>query len=158
MRPSDKIRRAIAFYFCAALFCVLLPIVLSYALGYQIDYHNLRIYKTGILYVESRPAGASIYLNGRKHGDITPAQIEELKPGTYRIVVSREGFYPWERDLAVRPNMVTKADRIVLFPVAQEMKKMGERGVVDFAVSGNGYVYYMKRSGLYRSKIGRAHV
>lgn len=151
MRPSDRIKRAIAFYFSVALFCALLPIILSYALGYRIDYRDLRIYKTGILYIASRPAGASIYLNGRKHDDVTPAQIEELKPGTYRTVVSREGFYPWEKDLVVRPNMVTKADRIVLFPVTQEMKKMGERGVVDFAVSGNGYVYYMKRSGLYRS-------
>ena len=151
MKTGDKIRRAIAFYFSAALFCALLPIVLSYALGYQIDYRNLKIYKTGILYVESRPAGALIYLNGNKQADITPAQIEELKPGAYRVVVSREGFYPWEKEVTVRPNMVTKADRIVLFPVTQEMKKMGERGVIDFAVSGNGYVYYMKKSGLYRS-------
>jgi hypothetical protein len=47
--------------------------------------------------------------------------------------------------------MATKAERIVLFPVKQEMKKMGERGVVDFAVSASGYIYYMKKSGLYRS-------
>jgi len=143
--------RAIAFYFAAALFCVLLPIILSYALGYKIDYHDLKIYKTGILYIESRPAGAAIYLNGYKYPDVTPARIEELKPGGYKVVVRREGFYPWEKDLEVRPNMVTKADRIVLFPMAQEMKRMGERGVSDFAVSDNGYLYYMKKSGLYRS-------
>lgn len=151
MKRTDKIMRAIAFYFALALFCVLLPIVLSYALGYQIDYHNLKIYKTGILYIESRPAGAAIYLNGNKHPDVTPSQVEELKPGRYKVVVKREGFYPWEKDLEVRPNMVTKADSIVLFPVAQEMKKMGERGVLDFVVSDNGYLYYMKKSGLYRS-------
>jgi hypothetical protein len=151
MKRSDKIMRAIAFYFAAALFCVLLPIILSYALGYQIDYRDMKIYKTGILYIESRPAGAAIYLNGGKYPDVTPARIEELKPGGYKVVVRREGFYPWEKDLEVRPNMVTKADRIVLFPMAQEMKKMGERGVSDFAVSGNGYLYCMKRSGLYRS-------
>lgn len=151
MKRSDRIMRAIAFYFSVALFCVLLPIVLSYALGYQIDYRNFRIYKTGILYIESKPAGAEIYLNGWKYPDVTPAQIEELKPGSYKIVVKREGFYPWERELEVRPNMVTKAERIVLFPVAQDMKKMGERGVADFVVSENGYLYYMKKSGLYRS-------
>lgn len=143
--------RAIAFYFASALFLVLLPIILSYALGYQIDYRDLKIYKTGILYVDSRPAGAAIYLNGSKYSDVTPARIEELKPGSYKVVVRREGFYPWEKDLEVRGNMVTKADRIVLFPMAQEMKKMGERGVSNFAVSDNGYLYYMKRSGLYRS-------
>lgn len=151
VKSTDRIMRAIAFYASVALFLVLLPIVLSYSLGYRIDYRNLKIYKTGILYISSRPAGAAIYLNGNKHYDVTPAQIEELKPGTYRVVVSREGFYPWERELVVRPNMATKADRIVLFPVKQDMKKMGERGVVDFVVSDNGYIYYMKKSGLYRS-------
>ena len=151
MKRSDKIKRAIAFYISAALFLVLLPIILSYTLGYKIDYHKLKIYKTGILYIESRPAGAAIYLNGRMHADVTPARIEELKPGAYKIEVRREGFYPWEREVAVRPNMVTRADRIILFPVTQEMKKMGERGVSNFAVSNNGYIYYMKKSGLHRS-------
>jgi len=151
MTKADKIKRAIAFYCAVTVFCILLPIVLSYSLGYKIDYHNLKIYKTGILYLQSRPAGASIYLDGKMIADLTPAQIEELKPGTYRVEVRREGFYPWEREMVVRPNMVTRADRIVLFPVAQEMKKVGERGVTDFVISGKGAIYYMKRSGLYKS-------
>lgn len=151
IRFSDKMKRRVAFYFSVALFCVLMPIILSYALGYQIDYRHFKIYKTGIIYISSHPAGATIFIDGKKLDDLTPAQVEELKPGSYRIVVSREGFYPWEKELTVRPNMVTKADRIVLFPVKREMKKMGERGLADFAIADNGYIYYMKRSGLYRS-------
>jgi len=153
MRRSDKIRRAIAFYFSCALFCVLLPIVLSYSLGYKIDYRSLTAYKTGILYIQSRPAGASIRLNGKALADLTPAQIEELKPGNYRVEVDREGFYPWKREVAVRPNMATKVESIVLFPMTQELKKLGERGVTDFAISGKGALYYMKKSGLYRSNM-----
>lgn len=153
MRPKDKLRRAIAFYLSAAIFCVLLPIILSYALGYQIDYHNFRIYKTGILYIESRPAGASIFLNGSMYHDVTPAQIEELKPGNYKVEVRRDGFYPWEKDMAVKPNMVTRADRIVLFPVTQEMKTISQRGIGDFLVSDRNYIYYLKRSGLFRSNM-----
>lgn len=136
-----------------ALFCVLLPILLSYSLGYQIDWHTLRVYKTGILYIESRPAGAAIYLSGRMINDVTPAQIEELKPGIYKVEVRRDGFYPWEKELVVRPNMVTRADRIVLFPIAQEMKAISERGISDFVISEGGYIYYMKKSGLFRSSM-----
>jgi hypothetical protein len=148
---SDRLKRSIAFYCAVALFIVFLPIILAYALGYKIDYSEFKIYKTGILYIESHPAGASIFINDRKMPDVTPARIEELKPGIYRVAVKREGFYPWERELEARPNMVTRADRIVLFPVKQEMKKMGERGVLDFVISDNGYMYYLKKSGLYRS-------
>ncbi|MCM8761619.1 MAG: PEGA domain-containing protein [Candidatus Omnitrophica bacterium] len=153
MRKIDRIMRAIAFYLCVALFFILLPIILSYALGYQIDYRNLRLYKTGILYVESVPAGATIYLSGRRLPDVTPAQIEELKPGIYKVEVRRDGFYPWEKEIVIRPNMVTRADRIVLFPIKQEMRVINENGISDFFVSDNGYIYYMKRSGLFRSNM-----
>jgi hypothetical protein len=151
MRPRDKIKRAIAFYLSATLFLVLLPVILSYALGYKIDYRNLKIYKTGILYIASRPAGASIYLNGAMRNDLTPARIEELKPGSYKVEVRKDGFYPWEKEMVVMANMVTKEDHIVLFSITQEMKPVSRGGIRDFLISGNNYIYYMKRSGLFRS-------
>ena len=153
MKISDKIKRLIAFYFSVALFCTLLPIILSYSLGYQIDYSAFKIYKTGILYINSKPSGASLYVNGRRHKDLTPTQIEELKPGTYRIEVRREGFYPWERDLVVRPNMATKADRIVLFPIAKELEKIGAPDTKDFVISDKGQIYYFSKAGLFRSAL-----
>ena len=153
MKHTDRIMRAIAFYTALAAFLILLPIVLSYALGYKIDYHRFKVYKTGMIYVSSHPTGASVYINGRLHGDITPMRIEELKPGTYKVEVRREGFYPWERDMEVRPNMVSKADRIILFPVAQEMKKVTLSEIVDFAISENGKIYYFTKYGLFRSDL-----
>jgi hypothetical protein len=95
MRINDKIKRKIAFYFSLGLFFISLPILLSYSLGYHIDYNNLKIYKTGIIYVNSRPSGAVVFINGRKCADQTPARIEELKPASYRIGVRKDGFYPW---------------------------------------------------------------
>jgi hypothetical protein len=149
-RKSDRIQRAVAFYLSAALFLTLLPIVLSYSLGYHIDFKNLNVYKTGIIYVKSKPSDASIYINGRRYPASTPARLEELKPGRYNIEVRKEGFYPWQRELVVRPNMVTKADDIVLFPVTQEMKRLCEHEVMDFAVSGKGAIYYMTNTGLFK--------
>ncbi len=151
MRRVDKIRRAMAFYFAVLLFCILLPVILSYALGYKIDYRHFKIYKTGILYISSRPVGASICINGKMCQSLTPAQIEELKPGDYKVEVRKDGFYPWEREMVVRPNMVTKADRIVLFPITQEMKAISRGGIRDFTAYGNSFIYYMKSSGLFRS-------
>lgn len=153
MDNTDRIMRAIAFYTVLAVFFILLPIVLSYALGYKIDYKKFKIYKTGLIYVSSHPAGASVYINGKLYGDLTPMRMEELKPGTYKIEVRRDGFYPWEREMEVLPNMVTRADRIILFPVAQEMKKVATSEIADFAISGNGKIYYLTRYGLFRSDL-----
>ena len=151
MKNSDKLKRAIAFYFSVLFFFVTLPILLSYALGYHIDYMALKAYKTGIIFINSKPSGASIYINDKLHNEVTPAQIEELKPGAYKVRVSKDGFYPWEEELAVRPNMVTKAESIVLFPIMQEMNKINNLPLSDFTVSDRGPIYYFTDSGLYRS-------
>lgn len=155
MKSFDKIMRAIAFYFSVALFIILLPILLSYSLGYKIDYKNLKIYNTGIVYLNTNPAGASIYINDKLYKDLTPVQIEAMKPGTYKIEIRREGYYPWQRELVVRPNMVTKADRIILFPLARDIKtkQMYVRGVSDFILYNKNYIYYLTSTGLYRSNM-----
>ena len=148
---NDKIKRAVSFYLTVAAFFILLPIVLSYSLGYRIDYRKAKIYKTGIIFVNSQPAGANVYINDRKIQPPTPARIEELKPGRYRVKVQKDGFYTWERELAVRPNMVTKADRIVLFPVTNQMNRISKNPVSDFAVSDRNSIYHMTDEGLFVS-------
>jgi len=151
VKNSDRIKRAVAFYVSVLLFFVVLPILLSYSLGYRIDYRAFKAYKTGIIFINSKPSGASIYINDKLHEGLTPFEIEELKPGAYKVRVKKEGFYPWEEELVVRPNMVTKADSIILFPVMREMTKIGGESASDFAISDRGYIYYLSASGLYRS-------
>jgi hypothetical protein len=151
MHISDKSMRSIAFFGAVILFFAMLPILLSYSLGYKIDYKNLKIYKTGIIFLNTRPAGASVYVNGRLIKDLTPAQVEELKPGRYKIIVKLEDFYPWEGELDVKPNRVTKADKIELFPVSKEVKRIGKVSARDFVVSDTGLIYYLTGDGLYVS-------
>ncbi|MDP3730325.1 MAG: PEGA domain-containing protein [Candidatus Omnitrophota bacterium] len=154
MNKSDAVIRHIAFFFSLALYLTLLPIILSYSLGYHIDFHKLVIYKTGILSLRSTPSGASIYVNGKLYPDITPARIEELRPGTYSIEVRREGLFPWQKDLAVRPNMVTRAENILLFPTLQVTEKVGDREADNFFIPDDrSQIYYMTKAGLYGSNI-----
>lgn len=153
LKKSDILKRKIAYYIAVSSFFILLPIVLSYSLGYKVDYRSFGIYKTGIISLKSAPSGASIFINGREHEDITPARIEELKPGTYGVEVRREGFYPWQKQLVVRPNMVTKAEEIILFPVSQEMARVSEHSLENFVISDRNQIYYLTRNGLFRSDI-----
>jgi len=153
MELSDKIKRWIVFYFSAALFILLLPVILSYSLGYNIDFRSFKIYNTGIIYLKSQPAGASVYINGKLSKDTTPTRIEELKPGPYSVEVRREGFYPWQKELVVRPNMVTKAEEIVLFPLSRDLGRISSLDIIAFAVSNKGLIYYMAKNGLARSNM-----
>ena len=46
---------------------------------------------TGALAIESRPAGASVSVNGKPSGT-TPMMINELAPGDYRVTLSLSGY------------------------------------------------------------------
>ncbi len=154
MNKSDAVIRHVAFFFSLALYLTLLPIILSYSLGYHIDFHKLIIYKTGILSLRSTPSGASIYINGKLIPDITPARIEELRPGTYSIEIKREGLFSWRKELAIRPNMVTRAENILLFPTLQVTEKVSDREMNNFFIPDDrSQVYYMTKSGLYKSNL-----
>jgi hypothetical protein len=43
--------------------------------------------------VESRPAGATVTING-KPGGTTPLTVNDLPPGEYQIVMTLQGYRP----------------------------------------------------------------
>lgn len=51
--------------------------------------------------VSTEPAGATIFLNGKKTGLVTPATLK-LQPGTVELRLERRGFQPRVRTLAVK--------------------------------------------------------
>ena len=55
----------------------------------------------GALVIESRPAGASVLVNGKPSG-ITPLTLNELAPGEYRVTMTMPGF----RDFATTVRVV----------------------------------------------------
>lgn len=56
---------------------------------------------TGSLVVESRPAGAAVFVNGQQIG-VTPLSLPELPPGTHRVRLELSGFSPWVTTAEVR--------------------------------------------------------
>jgi hypothetical protein len=55
----------------------------------------------GVVEVTSEPPGANVSINGQPRGQ-TPLAGVVLKPGTYEIVVSKEGYEPDTQGLVVR--------------------------------------------------------
>jgi hypothetical protein len=49
---------------------------------------------TGSLLIESRPAGARVFLDGRDLGT-TPVSVPEVAPGAHRVRIEMAGFSPW---------------------------------------------------------------
>jgi len=66
-------------------FCGLVPFVWSLATGYTFNWRALTFGTTAVLALDSTPPGAAIELNGRLLDAVTPATLERLTPGRYRI-------------------------------------------------------------------------
>ena len=61
---------------------------------------------TGVLFVDSRPAAANVYVDGKLVGT-TPVQVENVEPGSHVVRLERDGYGPWSS--AVR---VTTGERV----------------------------------------------
>lgn len=62
---------------------------------------------TGTLVVESRPTGATVYVDGQALG-VTPLSLPELAPGTRRIRLQLAGFSPWVTTAQVQAGTRTR--------------------------------------------------
>jgi hypothetical protein len=148
---TKKTRRFI-FYIFVAIFIIMVPVIIFYALGYTFDFEKKTIVATGGIYLKSDPAKAEIYINDKLKG-ITTQLIKRLNPKIYEIKVIKENFHIWQKDLTVQPNLVTKAN-IILLPINPKISLVAtsSQEYIDFNAELDPEPYYILKNNLYRAK------
>ena len=116
-----KKSRTVIFWCSLVSFSVLSFILILYANGLRIDFKNKKIIQTGGIYLKVKPEDASVYLNGKFKGKETDSILrrtffDKLFPKKYAIRVEKKGYFPWQKNLEVRPGMVSSASHIILLP------------------------------------------
>lgn len=127
---SKNIRKILYIFFIIVFFTAT-PLLLIYALGYDLNLtwpprFNMMLQKTGMLIIDSEPKNAMIYLDGKlqttsqslfssKETITTPAKIKNLAPGEYDVKITMDGYWPWEKKLNIYPGSNTFAENIILF-------------------------------------------
>lgn len=117
--PS-RARRLLSWTFIIAFFLIAPAIILSTA-GYRYNFATRRLERTGVMVVESRPAGATITLNGERVSAETPARLPNLSPGAYDLRVEKAGYRPWEKSVTVESRSTAFLNQISLFRQAAPM-------------------------------------
>jgi len=112
------------------LVCLLLgtALVVLYAKGYRFNIlqGQPKISKTGLLVATSTPNGASVDVD---HNLTTATDnTVDLLPGKYTISIHKDGYFPWEKDVTITKELVTKADAL-LYPVAPKLESITATGV-----------------------------
>jgi hypothetical protein len=111
-------KRRIILAFCILLFLLVAPFVLFYTAGYRWN-SNFQLYKTGGLYVSSPLSSSQIFVNDKLEKETNILQsglfLQGLKPGKYSILITKEGYWPWSKNLQIKTQFVTEA-RAMLMP------------------------------------------
>lgn len=161
MEPSST-RKSFLIILSVVFSIVTITFLISiFARGYRLDTANnqFTIKATGILSVTSKPRLANIYIDDLLSGN-SDSTIN-LNPGNYHIKISKDGFYPWEKNIQIQKELVSPVD-VQLFRISPELKAITENGIVNPSVSpdGNKIIYAIastsasnKDSGLYLLEI-----
>ena len=114
--------RRIWFYILLSVFFIAGGGIIFYSQGWRIDFEELRIQKTGAIYLASMPRDATITINSRviknQSGLIQSGTlIGSLLPKHYEILLEKAGYRPWKKEIEVFRELVTAYEHIILLPV-----------------------------------------
>jgi len=150
-------KRKILFLSFFLAFLIVTPVALLYSQGYRFDWQNFELVQTGALYFRVTPREVDILIISEKKNKIIAqvqtsfffgtAYIPNLLPGNYHLVVSKEGYHPWQKSLGVEEKRITEIKNITLLPLNPNFSLI-EEGVLNFfPLSGQNRVALLKEKG-----------
>ncbi|MEK7566960.1 MAG: hypothetical protein AAB527_02410 [Patescibacteria group bacterium] len=110
-----KTRRKL-FWLSIIAFLIIAPPVVLYTTGWRLT-SDFQIKRVGGLFIAVPESGAEVFLNGKFVKNTNFLQsgvfIQNLTPSSYSIMVSKEGFWPWTKKLAVAESAVAEAKALM---------------------------------------------
>ncbi|MBI2610301.1 hypothetical protein HYW53_04020 [Candidatus Giovannonibacteria bacterium] len=141
-------KRKILFWVAVFIFFALTPFVILYSLGYRID-SNFQLYSTGGIYISSSLTGSEIYINSELKRTTNFFQsgifVQDLSPGIYEVMIRKEGYNIWKKNLKVASQFVTEA-RSLLVPKEANARVLLRGAFVDFSASSKDPILLLVES------------
>lgn len=121
--------RRVFYWIIVIAFVTMTPVVLYNSLGYKFDKSSKHFLKTGLISIKSFPRGARVIMKGVRLTETTPCVFRELLPRTYSVILEKEGYYPYQKEVRVSPSLVSEMD-VMLVPKMKNIEKLS----LDFYV------------------------
>lgn len=83
--------------------------------GYSIDQKTGEVIQNGLIYLDTKPESAEVYLNGEKQKGRTDARLV-VPEGPYSIELRRDGYLPWTRELVLAGGSLRRLTYARLIP------------------------------------------
>lgn len=114
-RRAHRRRLMIGYALMAVLVAIGTMVVLYQAYGFDIDRKTGTLIQNGIVYVDSKPKGARIFLNEVEQRNSTDTRMV-LPAGTYNVRVELENYRHWERTFNLEGGEIERLVYPLLIP------------------------------------------
>ena len=99
LKKRRKKTRLMIMYVLIGIAIAIATVVFVYLInGYSIDRQTGEVIQNGLVYIDSKPESAEVYLNGQKQRGRTDARLV-LPAGSYDIELKRDRYRTWSRNL-----------------------------------------------------------
>jgi len=116
--------RLIVGYILVAIVIGLGTVIIVYgANGYGINTKTGQIVQNALLFADSHPGGAEIFLNGRDRHVTTAARLV-LPTGKYTLTLKKDGYRDWTREFQLDEQSVARYVYPFLFPLNPSVKNL----------------------------------
>ncbi len=147
--PGSKFTRPwrltmLAFFITA--FFIISPLLVMYTAGYRYDFKNGIIQEIGAISVDILPKNAAVFLNDMKITGKMPLRLKNVSPGKYKIKITADGFYDWEKEITVetKQTVYIKEIKLIKKSVAEKIID-GQVGELSLSADKK-YLVYQKNN------------
>jgi hypothetical protein len=137
----NKKTRFLILFICIILFFVITPYIVFYSLGYRFDFKNNKIIATGGIYVWVEQPTTEVIVDSKivqKTGFFSNSVfVQNLLPKTHNILIKKDGYFDYQKNISVQEKEVAKLENITLFKNNIAFEKIAENADY-FSISPNG--------------------
>jgi len=140
-------RKKILFCIAVLLFLVLSLFFSLFLAGFRFNFEKMKIEQTGGIYLKVWPQNAEVVIDGKIKKKTNPISgslfVKNLLPREHSILVKKEGFFSWTKNLKVEPGKVAEAREILLIPKKISLQKIGGE-ISDFLILNGEKILVLK--------------
>ncbi len=121
-------------------FFVIAPLIILYTAGYRYDFSKQKIEQTGVLSIDAKPRDVTVYLNGVHIKKTMPIRLPNRAPGTYTLLMKKNGYQNWTKDVTIKSQKTTYIKKITLFKSSLPIliQKFPNKDIINAIVSPDG--------------------
>ncbi len=123
-------------------FLIISPVLILYTSGYRYDFSNGIVQETGAISIDVSPKNIVAYLNNVKLKTKIPIRLKNLVPGKYKIKLTADGFYDWEKEVIVENKQTVYIKEIQLIQKSEPQKISNHKIDKFYLSNNNNYIIY----------------